>query len=239
MEVQFDENREVYQFQDISRYTWKERFVIRFGGVVLFALIRIIGKTIRFETEGLENFEKTEGAGRIPIYGFWHDRIFLGTYFFRGRGIVVMSSQSFDAEYVARFIQRFGYGIVKGSSTRGGVGGLVGMIRLMRKGIPAGFTLDGPKGPRYVTKPGAVLLAKKTGNPIIPFVIEPKSFWIIKSWDLLQIPKPFTKAKVIVADPIYVDAKADEQELENKRAELQISLDELVNRGKKWRDSEN
>mgnify|MGYP003694196253 FL=1 len=101
------------------------------------------------------------------------------------------------------FIQRFGYGAARGSSTRGATGAVVEMVRLMRAGCPAGFTIDGPKGPRYVAKMGAVLLAKKTGNPVLPFTTAAERFWEArKSWDHFQIPKPFTRARVIIAPPI-------------------------------------
>lgn len=229
---------EVYQFASLSGYSFKERFLIRLADFAFYFLINLIGKTVRFETEGWENFEAIERAGKVPIYTFWHNRIFLGTYFFRRRGIVVITSQSFDGEYIARFIQRFGYGAVRGSSTRGGVAALVEMIRLMKKGLPMGFTIDGPKGPKYVAKIGACLLAKKTGNPLMPFAVEAEKFWQVKSWDNLQIPKPFTRARLIIAEPIYVAADANDEILENKRQELQKSLDELVKRGEQWRKSE-
>lgn len=234
-----DKIQEVYHFQDLSKYSFSQRIAIRLIGLILYILVAVIGKTIRFEVEGLEYLEQIEKDRKIPIYVNWHDRIFLGTYYFRHRGIVVMSSQSFDSEYVARFIQRFGYGIIKGSSTRGGVGGLVGMIRIMRDGLPTGFTLDGPKGPPYIAKPGAALLAKKTQNPLLPFVIESKNFWQINSWDKLHIPKPFSRAKLFISNGIYVSPDSSEKELENKQRELQSSLDELVKRGVQWRESEN
>lgn len=234
-----DKKRQLYQFHSLSRYSFKQRMIIRLAGWALYWLIKIIGKTIRFEIEGLENFQQIEKAGKIPIYAFWHDRIFLGTYYFRDRGIIVMSSESFDSEYTARFIQRFGYGIIKGSSTRGGIRALTEMIRIMKQGYPAGFTLDGPKGPRYIAKAGACLLAKKTNNPLMPFIVEAKNFWEIKSWDKLQIPKPFSRAKVFISNPIYVSPDINDEDLENKRIELQNSLDELVKRGVQWRESEN
>jgi lysophospholipid acyltransferase (LPLAT)-like uncharacterized protein len=148
-----------------------------------------------------------------------------------------MNSKSFDGEYMARVCQHFGYGSVRGSSSRRGMAALVEMIRLMKAGLPAGFTLDGPRGPRYVAKAGAVLLAKKTGNPLIAFVIEPRKFWTIRSWDKMQIPRPFCRARVFIAEPIYVSSNADDEEIEAKRKELQIKLDELVELGKKWRES--
>src|SRR5216110_2413028 len=184
-----------YTFADLSSYSFKDRLLIRAADFIFYLLIKLIGRTIKFEIEGWENWEAASRDGKIPIYTFWHNRVFLATYFWQRRSIVVMTSRSFDGEYIARFIQRFGYGAARGSSTRGATGAVVEMVRLMRAGSPAGFTIDGPKGPRYVAKMGAVLLAKKTGNPVLPFTIAAERFWEIKgSWDRSQIPKPFTRA---------------------------------------------
>lgn len=226
-----------YQPADLSAYSFTQRIGIHLADWAFYLLIKFIGRTIRYETEGWENFQKIEHDGKIPIYAFWHNRIFAGTYFFRNRGIVVITSQSFDGEYIARFIQRFGYGAVRGSSTRGGVGALVEMIRLMKKDLPMAFSVDGPRGPKYVAKTGAILLAKKTGNPLMPFVVETERFWTINNWDNLQIPKPFTRAKIFISEPIYVGAVTNESEIENKRLELQRKLDEAVELGKQWRES--
>lgn len=228
---------ELYEFASLEKYSRKQKLVIHLAEKVFFFMINLLGKTVRFEIENPENYENIIKSGKIPIYTFWHDRMFLGTYFFRNRGIIVMSSQSFDSEYTARVIQRFGYGAVRGSSTRGGIRALTRMIRLMKEGLPMGFTLDGPKGPPYVAKSGAILLAKKSGNPLMPFVVEAKSFWRINSWDRLQIPKPFTRARVIIAEPVYVAEDANDEEVENKRLELQAKLDEAVKLGKQWRES--
>lgn len=222
---------------DLSAYSFKQRMTIHLAERAFYLLIKYIGKTIRYETDDWENFERIERVGKIPIYCFWHNRIFAGTYFFRQRGIVVITSQSFDGEYIARFIQRMGYGAVRGSSTRGGVGALVTMIRLMKQGAPMGFSVDGPKGPKYVAKTGAVLLAKKTGNPMMPFVVETARHWTIKSWDALQIPKPFTRAKIFIAEPVYAAGDADDAEIEAKRLELQTKLDELLVNGEQWRSN--
>ena len=226
-----------FTFGSLARYTFRERLVIRLVGLVSYVVVRIIGLTVRFEVTNPEFEGEVLSAGKQPIYSFWHDRMVTSTYFFRNRGIIVLSSQSFDSEYTARCIQRFGFGIIKGSSSRGAVAGLVGMIRAMKAGAPAAFTVDGPKGPRYEVKSGPLLLAKKTGNPLVPFVIECKRFWRVKSWDRLQIPKPFTRANVLFAEPIYVDARADDDELESKRIELQAALDRLVEDCKTWRNA--
>ena len=216
-----------YEFADLSEYSFKDRLLIRAADLAFYLCINLIGLTAHFEVIGWENHDKAEEDGGLPIYVFWHDRIFLTTYWWRKRRIVVMTSRSFDGEYIARFIQRFAYGAVRGSSTRGGVGAVVEMARLMRAGCTTAFTIDGPKGPRYVAKMGAVLLAKKTGHPIMPVTMALDRYWMLPSWDLFQIPKPFTRARVYVAPPIYVPADADEEMLNAKRDELQRVLEDL------------
>ncbi len=230
------ETGKVYELESLEKYTFRERVLVRTADVVFYLAIRLIGWTIRWETEGLKSLEDLEAAGELPIYCLWHDRIFAGTYFLRHRGIVVITSQSLDGEYIARFLKRLGYGTVRGSSSRGGVRALVEMIRCMRTGLSMAFTVDGPRGPRYEAKKGAVLLAKKTGNPMMPFIVESARFWSLKSWDRMQIPKPFTKARFILGPPIYVTAEADDQEVAKKTVELQNSLEAIVSLGKKWRE---
>jgi lysophospholipid acyltransferase (LPLAT)-like uncharacterized protein len=216
-----------YSFADISGYTFRQRLAIRAADISFYLLIRIIGATTRFSVEGWENFEAATRDGQQPVYTFWHEQIMLGTYFWRRRRIVVMTSRSFDGEYIARFIRRFGYGASRGSSSRGGIAALVEMIKLMRAGCPAAFTIDGPRGARRVAKMGAVLLAKKTGCPVLPFSITPAHFYAASSWDRLQIPLPFTRARLRIAPPIYVAPDADDDALNAKRDELQRALDSL------------
>jgi lysophospholipid acyltransferase (LPLAT)-like uncharacterized protein len=224
----------VYKPAALSSYSLKERLMIRLASAVFHSAIRLICSTVKYEVIGGEHLDSIEKSGRIPIYTFWHDRIFAGTYFFRDRGIVVMTSQSFDGEYIARFIQHLGYGAIRGSSTRGGSKALVQMIRAMRDGLPMAFTADGPRGPRYVAKPGPVLLAKKTGNPIMPFILEPRSRWQLNSWDRMQIPKPFTRVALVIGEPIYV---GEDDDVDAKLLALQRRLDEVVDVGNTWRES--
>ena len=227
-----------YTFADLSGYSFKDRCLIRMADIAFYSFIKLIGSTVKFEVEGWENWEAASSEGRIPIYTFWHNIIFLSIYFWQRRRIAVMTSQSFDGEYIARFVQRFGNGAARGSSTRGATGALIEMARLMRAGCPTAFTIDGPRGPRYVAKMGSVLLAKKTGNPVLPFTIATKNFWAIKStWDQTQVPRPFARARVFIAPPIFVSADAGDEALEQKRAELQTALDSLEQRGEQWRQS--
>jgi lysophospholipid acyltransferase (LPLAT)-like uncharacterized protein len=216
-----------YSFADLSRYNFRRRLTIRAADIAFYLSICLLGATTRFSVEGWEHWETAARGGGLPIYTFWHDRVFLATYFWRRRGIVVMTSQSFDGEYIARFIQRFGYGAARGSSTRGAVGALVEMAHLVRQGCPAAFTIDGPRGPRHEAKMGAVLLAKKTGQAVLPFTVNSERFCQLPSWDRFQIPKPFTRATVRIAPPIRVAADADETALSGALDELQRALDEI------------
>jgi lysophospholipid acyltransferase (LPLAT)-like uncharacterized protein len=226
-----------FRFASLETYSFRQRIAIRAISSALYIVFKMIGKTLRYEIEGEENLRLIGSDGRQPIYCFWHDRIFAGTYYFRGRQIVVMNSLSFDGAYMARFVQKLGYGSVRGSSTRGGTGALVQMIRLMRAGYATAFTVDGPRGPRYEAKLGPVLLAKKTGDPLLPFLLECRSFWTIKSWDRAQIPKPFATVKLMIDAPIFVSPDTADAELEEKRSVLEKALNGLVERGKVWRES--
>ena len=228
----------VFRRGSLSEFAFKERLTIRVADVAFYLAIRLIGPTLRIDAENEHFYSETIAAGQQPIVAIWHDRIFAGVWYLRNRGLAVLTSKSKDGEYIARFLTRFGFGAIRGSSSRGGVRGLVEMIRLMRKGVPMAFTVDGPRGPRYVAKSGPVMLAKKTGNPILPFIIECSSYWQIKSWDSLQIPRPFARAKVIYSDPIYVEGECGDAGIERKRVELQKSLDELVSAAKEWGQSQ-
>lgn len=213
----------LYSFASLDQYTFKQRLIIRFAGLALYWLIRAIGVTLKFKIVGWENHTDNEPL----VYCFWHNRIPIATYFWRRRGIVVMSSLSFDSEYIARFIQRFGYGAAKGSSTRGARAGLIQMIRAVRAGKSAAFTVDGPRGPIYEAKPGALLVAKKSGAAILPFSISLDRCWRLPSWDRIEIPKPFARAYVVIGERFYVKDADDEAE----QRRFQQALDELRERG--------
>ena len=96
-----------YTFADLSSYSFKDRCLIRMADIAFYSFIKLIGSTVKFEVEGWENWEAASCEGRIPIYTFWHNIIFLSIYFWQRRRIAVMTSQSFDGEYIARFVQRF------------------------------------------------------------------------------------------------------------------------------------
>lgn len=189
-------------------------------------IVRTLGATYRWRVGGFSHFESIAATGRQPIFAFWHGRILPATLFWRDRGIVVITSQNFDGEWIARIIQRFGYGTARGSSSRGGARALVQLRRDLLDGRPAAFTLDGPRGPARVAQPGAVFLAGATGQPILPFHIESSRFWTAGRWDATQIPKPFSTVAVAIGPPMSVPG-TDDDTVEACRRQLESTLRDL------------
>lgn len=192
-------------------------------------LVAALGATLKWRVDGLHHHDEIVQSGRQPIFAFWHGRILAATLFWRGRGIVVITSENFDGEWIARIIERFGYGTSRGSSSRGGVRALVQLKRDLESGKSAGFTIDGPRGPARVAQPGAVWLAGATGHPILPFHIEASRFWTSRSWDRTQVPKPFSTVTIAIGEPIEVP-DTSEVTIQEKRTELQSSLADLERR---------
>ncbi len=197
-----------------------------------YRLVASLGRTLRWKTLGTEHLDQVVQAGHQPIMAFWHGRILPATYYYRRRGIVVITSENFDGEWIAGIIERFGYGTARGSSSRGGLRALLQLTRDMAAGHPAGFTVDGPRGPAWVAQPGAVWLAKATGNPVVPFHLEASRHWTLGSWDRTQIPKPFATVAIAMGEPLYVPGDADTDALEAARQALEQRLLDLEPRAR-------
>ena len=193
-----------------------------------YPLLAVLGATYRYRVDGLEHLQAAQALGH-PIHAFWHGRILPGAMYFKRRGIVVITSENFDGEWIARIITRLGFGTARGSSSRGARKAMLQMIRDVRE-RPVAFTLDGPRGPARVAQPGAVWLAKVTGNPIIPFHLEANRHWTLKSWDRTQIPKPFATVALAFAPPIQVARSASDDMLDDVNRHLEQSLADCEHR---------
>jgi lysophospholipid acyltransferase (LPLAT)-like uncharacterized protein len=191
-------------------------------------LVAALGRSWRYDVHGREHLDAVERAGRPPILAFFHGRILPALIYFRDRGIVVVTSENFDGEWIARIITRFGFGTARGSSSRGGVRALVQLRRDMAAGKPAAFTVDGPRGPVHRVQPGCLWLAKATGSPIVPFHLEARAHWTARSWDRTQVPKPFTRVTLCIAPPFEVAPETDNDGLEARRVELEDVLHGLM-----------
>jgi lysophospholipid acyltransferase (LPLAT)-like uncharacterized protein len=210
------------------RHSWRKRAQVAAIAGAGYPLLAVLGSTYRYKVDGIEHLHAAEAAGR-PIHAFWHGRILPGTIYFKRRGIVVITSENFDGEWIARIITRFGYGTARGSSSRGARKALLQMMRDVRE-KPVAFTLDGPRGPARVAQPGAAWLAKATGNPIIPFHLEADRYWTLNSWDRTQIPKPYATIALAFAPPLHVGRDATDEMLATVSRQLEQSLADCEHR---------
>ena len=191
-----------------------------------FLFIRIVGATLRYQFIPEPGCLADERGPVAPsIWCFWHRSVLPATYRFRNQGLAVMTSRSFDGEYIARIIQKLGFIPVRGSSSRGAVGALLGMRQQLEQGHGTVFTIDGPRGPRYVAKPGPVLLAKKTGVPISCFYVAVERAWLLNSWDQMIVPKPFSRAAIYASSPMYAPAEATDEQMSALHQQMQETLE--------------
>lgn len=202
--------------------------------IVGWVLIQLLARTWRWKVFGYEHFRKLEEQKVPLIYAFWHGRILPATFFWRKRGIVVLTSENQDGEYIAHIIHRFGYGSSRGSTSRSAIKGTMGLLRTLKQGFPVAFTVDGPRGPRYRVQQGVTWLASYAQYPILPFHIEAHPAKILSSWDEFQIPLPFSTVRVDIAEPLFLDKKLPEEDLESKRQELEQTLNRLREEAEIW-----
>lgn len=208
----------------VPQFTLRQRFSLWLITWAGFLVVRLIGPTLRLAV----SFEEGAPAGleaRPLVLAFWHSCIFPAIYAWRNLNIRVMSSDSFDGEYTGRIIRKFGFVKVCGSSSRGAVRALLGMRRDIEQGWTVAFTIDGPKGPRFVAKPGPVLLARATGAPMVAFHIALVNPWVLNTWDQSMIPKPFSRGLLRISRQIRVPHGPDSKD--SFHAELQAALDRV------------
>ena len=208
------------------KFTLTERILLWLITWAGFLAVRMIGPTLRFSVSWEDGAPSSLGE-RPLIYSFWHSCMIPAMYLWRNLQVRVMSSDSFDGEYTGRIMRKFGFVKVRGSSSRGAVRALLSMRRELEQDWKVAFTIDGPRGPRYVVKPGPVTLARSTGVPMVVFHIAVDRAWVLNTWDRLMIPKPFSRALMRVSRKITVPRKIDDTEMDRYQAELQAALDRV------------
>lgn len=197
------------------------------AGVLGQGLMGSIFSTVRFKRSGVDHLNEGRSGGRPIVYLLWHEQLLPLVYLHRNTGTVVLVSEHADGEYLTRLLRRLGYGTVRGSSTRGAVKGLRGMIRAARRGHDLAITPDGPRGPRRLLKPGVLLAAQMEGLAIIPVVAGAGRAWRFRSWDRLMVPAPLTAVRVAYGAPTRVARDSGEHGREVAARELETKLAEL------------
>lgn len=187
-------------------------------------VLRLLCWTLRIEEQPAGSSRRMFSEGPKGIIAFWHATMLVLVYQGQGQGIRVLISRHTDGEYIARVIKNMGFGVVRGSSTRGGAGAMINMVKEAEDGHFLAVTPDGPRGPREVAQSGIIFLAKKTGLPILPIGLGYSNCWRLPSWDGFRIPKPFSRVVLAFGEPIRVPPELGEEELEDYRQKLEKSL---------------
>src|SRR5271169_2454314 len=214
---------------------WSRRIQIPIIAAAVYSVIRILGPTLRYEVLGWQNAEHVHASGKRCIWAFWHRVIIPIVWWHRNHGVVVMNTTAFDGQWTRKVIEWLGFGTAQGSSSRGGLRGLNEMAKRIEQGVDCGFTIDGPRGPRYIAKVGPVLLARMTGAPIVLFHVGvERGTTFKKTWDHFLLPSLFTRAVIIGAKPIYVPKDADPETIQAKHAEMQLALEHVRDLAEGW-----
>lgn len=200
------------------------RLVSRVGGALLNAVMR----TTRFERSGTEHYDAWIGSGRPAIYVLWHGRLLPCSYCHRHQGLATLISRHRDGDYIAGVVERWGFRVVRGSSSRGGAAALLQMVRLLKAGVPLAVTPDGPRGPRQKMKTGPLFAAQRAGVPLIPVTAGTDNAWWFEGWDRFLVPRPFARIRLAYGAPLFVPPEADEAEVERLASELEQRLDRLT-----------
>ncbi|MFZ0732239.1 MAG: lysophospholipid acyltransferase family protein [Candidatus Sulfotelmatobacter sp.] len=208
------------------RWTLRQRVVLSIIVWAGYWFIRLLGPTLRVSVSYEDGAQKTLEE-RPLVASFWHECMIPATYLFRDMGIRVMSSFSYDGEYMGRIIRRFGFVAVKGSSSRNPIRALLGLRRALEDGWTVAFSLDGPRGPRRKVKPGPSGLARSSGLAMTAFHAAVDRAWILHSWDRMMIPRPFSRVLVRVGKLIPVPGDTRDEDLERYTVELQAALDRV------------
>jgi hypothetical protein len=201
------------------------RLMLRVVPPLAAVLLRLLGATLRYE-EICEDGGEPDRRDGASVWCFWHRCLLPAACFFHGRpGTVLLISASFDGELIARTIERLGYETVRGSSSRAGSSGLRALARAVDEGATAVIPGDGPRGPRYVLKPGVTKLAQMTGLPVRSFYLLPQRAWVLRSWDALLVPKPFSRVVMVWSRPVAPPESDDSAE--EARLAVETTLERL------------
>ncbi len=206
-------------------FTYSQRLTLAIVPRLVARLLRILDRTLRYEVV-VEPGAAPATPPALQVWCFWHRCLIPCACYFHDRfKPAVLISQSFDGELIARTIERLGFLTARGSSTRSGGSGLLALAKAVGRGNPAVFTADGPRGPIYKVKPGAIKLSQLTGYPIGIFYAHPEKAWLLRSWDRFLIPKPFSRVAISWGRDVEVPQTDDPLVLEAKRLEVEEALE--------------
>lgn len=164
-------------------------------------IIRFYLKTLRIRFYLHPEMVKVDRSK--AIYSFWHGRLFLLAPYFSDWPVCLLIDLSWSGEIIARISSKLGYKVVRGSSKRKGIEGLINLRKAFEQGWSAGIAVDGPRGPLHKSKGGSIFLSNKSHYPIVPLTYSAEHKWILNTWCHFMIPKPFSKCFISMGPPIW------------------------------------
>ncbi len=186
-------------------------------------LVGLLARTWRIRREGEEHLAAARQDGG-HFMALWHGSMLVAMPGHRGPDYIVLVSQSGDGDVSARLLRSFGYGVIRGSASRGGARALREMLAALdARGIVV-VTPDGPRGPRRSMNPGLAWMARATGRPIVPCAFVTDRAWRLSSWDRFAIPRPFARVAYAYGEPLYVPREASSAELDAASERLRDAL---------------
>ena len=188
-----------------SAYNLKQRLTLAVVPRLASLIIRCLGATLRYEDVCEPGATPGYESPPPAVYAFWHRCLLAGAWRFRKYRLTILISRSFDGELIARTVERLGYVVIRGSSSRDGAPGLRNLQRAYLAGNYCAITADGPRGPAMVAKPGPSQLAQLVNTTVRTCYIHPHRAWQLRSWDRFLIPKPFSRVSVAWTLPAPAD----------------------------------
>lgn len=208
----------------------RDKFLLLVASIAGPLFILLLGKSWKLIWVGEEKLALLRKKNKNVIYAFWHGRMLILSFSHRWQKIHILISQHRDGEYIARTVKNLGFVPVRGSTTRGGTRALFEMARQGAAGYDIAITPDGPAGPGYQVQKGVLYIASRTGMPVVPITDSAQKSWILKSWDGFIIPKPFSRAVIIMGEPVFVSQDISEADIEQKKNELEQELMRITHR---------
>ncbi len=193
-----------------------------------WALIQLIGRTTRIQCVNNNLIETICQKNNPCIFSIWHSRLMLPVYPFRNKNLAALVSRSKDGEYITQLMNRFGFQTARGSASRYGAEGLLGLLHWLKHNGDAVVTPDGPRGPREKVRAGVIQLAKLSGAPIIPTGFSCTRNHRFNSWDRFMLPLPFGKIYLVTGETIHVPENADKAVLEECRLRLEKEMHRIT-----------
>ena len=195
---------------------------------LLAAYLKFVRATGRWEVRGWENVQSAADNGKGALICFWHGRLIANIFLWPDQyPLYQLSTAHRDGKIAGKTYQRFGVVPVWLDSTSP-MEATRKLVKLLKDGKLCAITPDGPKGPRQRMQMSALDLARMTGSPLIPVISSGSRVRILNSWDRMQIPLPFSRGAAVAGTPVEVPRKADAQELEAIRQQMEENLNAMM-----------